>query len=109
MVEFERHPRTPSRPQKEPLYPLEREKPDGHCANIDRPSEPENAGVVRETEGQTMSNVHEFMILNFDQAIEDAEQVHTMRALDIHLEGCTGLVGREYLRGADGRWVEHVT
>jgi hypothetical protein len=55
-----------------------------------------------------MSNVHEFMMLSFNDGVDDSEQLRTMRALDTHLGGCTGLVSREYFRGAEGHWVEHV-
>jgi hypothetical protein len=57
---------------------------------------------------RTMSDVHEFMMLSFNDGVEDSEQLETMRALDTHLGACAGLVGREYFRGADGHWIEHI-
>jgi hypothetical protein len=55
-----------------------------------------------------MSQVHEFMLLGFAEGIEAGQQLLVMEALDHHLAGCQGLVSREYFRGEDGRWVEHV-
>jgi hypothetical protein len=55
-----------------------------------------------------MPEIHEFMMLSFNGGVGDAEQLSTMRALDGHLGKCPGLVSREYFRGIDGRWVEHV-
>jgi hypothetical protein len=55
-----------------------------------------------------MAQIHEFMMLSFNGGVGDAEQLSTMQALDGHLGGCPGLVAREYFRGVDGRWVEHV-
>jgi hypothetical protein len=55
-----------------------------------------------------MSNVHEFMLLGFAEGIGARQQLLVMEALDHHLSRCEGLVSREYFRGEDGRWVEHV-
>jgi hypothetical protein len=48
------------------------------------------------------------MLLKFDQGIEPDRQVSVMEALDHHLSSCPGLVSREYFRGDDGQWVEHL-
>src|ERR1700749_4579944 len=55
-----------------------------------------------------MSDVHEFMMFGFNEGIAEAEQMRTMMGLDTHLGSCPGLVSREFYRGTDGRWVEHV-
>ena len=55
-----------------------------------------------------MSQVHEFMLLGFAEGIEAEQQSAIMEALDEHLSRCGGLISREYYRGADERWVEHV-
>jgi hypothetical protein len=55
-----------------------------------------------------MSDVHEFILLGFAEGIEAGQQLLVMEALDQHLSRCEGLVSREYFRGEDGRWVEHV-
>ncbi len=55
-----------------------------------------------------MGDLHEFMMLSFHDGVEDAEQLQTMWALDKHLAACEGLLSREFFRGGDGRWVEHV-
>jgi hypothetical protein len=55
-----------------------------------------------------MSNVHEFTLLRFAEGIEAGQQLLVMEALDHHLSRCEGLVSREYFRGEDGRWIEHV-
>jgi hypothetical protein len=59
--------------------------------------------------GDAMSQVHEFMLLGFAEGIGAGEQLLVMEALDHHLSRCEGLLGREYFRGEDGRWVENVT
>jgi hypothetical protein len=55
-----------------------------------------------------MAQVHEFMLLGFAEGIEAARQLATMEAIGDHLVRCAGLVEREFFRGQDGRWVEHV-
>jgi hypothetical protein len=55
-----------------------------------------------------MSQVHEFMLLRFAEEIEADRQLSVMEALGHHLSGCDGLIEREFFRGTDGHWVEHV-
>lgn len=55
-----------------------------------------------------MSDVHEFMILAFNEGVDEAEQGRTMHELDNRLSGYPGLISRECYRDDDGRWVEHV-
>jgi hypothetical protein len=52
---------------------------------------------------------HEFMVLRFAPAIDADQQMLVMEALGQHLSRCDGLIGREFFRGEDGCWVEHVT
>ena len=54
-----------------------------------------------------MGDIHEFMMVTFDRAVEEAEQLQTMRELDVHLSRLPGLVSRESFRDSDGRWLEH--
>jgi hypothetical protein len=53
--------------------------------------------------------VHEFMLLRFAPGIDPGSQQLVMEALGHHLSRCDGLVAREFFRGQDGEWVEHVT
>ena len=55
-----------------------------------------------------MGQVHEFVLVGFADDAGAEEQLKIMRALDGHLTRCRGMLGREYFRDADGRWVEHV-
>jgi hypothetical protein len=55
-----------------------------------------------------MSEVHEFMLLGLAEGIEPGQQLLVMEALDAHLCRCKGLLAREYFRGEDGRWIEHL-
>jgi hypothetical protein len=47
-------------------------------------------------------------VLGFLEGIDEGRQLLVMEALDHHLIRCQGLIGREYFRCEDGRWVEHV-
>jgi hypothetical protein len=63
----------------------------------------------REGGSDSADQVHEFMLLRFGPGIDPGPQQLVMEALGHHLCGCEGLVAREFFRGQDGEWVEHVT
>jgi hypothetical protein len=69
-------------------------------------------GEMRQTRGaeapDPVSNVHEFMLLRFEEGVEAGQRLLVIEALDHHLSRCEGLLCREYSRGEDGPWVEHV-
>jgi hypothetical protein len=54
------------------------------------------------------SYVHEFLMASFTPGIEEDRRLAIMNALGHHLSRCEGLVEREFFRGRDGQWVEHV-